>query len=237
MKIEILYPQLCCLYGDKGNTLFLQKCLPEAEFLYTELNDRPAFLDQDIDLCCMYSMSEQSQEWILQRLLPLKDAILAKMRSGKTLFLLLGNAMELFGAEIVREDGSRVEALGLFETSTTRHAPNRFNTLIQAEFEGMTLLGYTSRFADTFGITDNTAFATVSIGTGSDGKGKLEGIRTGQVIATYLLGPLLVANPDFSKWLLKKLGVENPVLPYEEALYKSFEVRRKEFQRQDLELD
>lgn len=237
MKIEILYPQLCCLYGDKGNTLFLQKCLPEAEFLYTQLNDRPAFLDQDIDLCCMYSMSEQSQELILDRLMPHKDAILSEMRSGKTLFLLLGNAMELFGTEIEREDGSRFEALGLFDTYTTRHAPNRFNTLIQAEFEGMQLLGYTSRFADTFGITEDAAFATVSIGTGSDGKSNLEGIRTEQVIATYLLGPLLVANPDFSKWLLKKLGVENPVLPYEDALYKSFHVRRKEFQRQDLELD
>ena len=44
MKIEILYPDLCCLYGDKGNTKFLMQCLPDAEFIHTGLNEKPAFL-------------------------------------------------------------------------------------------------------------------------------------------------------------------------------------------------
>ena len=105
MKIEIMYPELCCLYGDKGNTKFLQQCLPEAEFVYTQLNEKPHFLTEEIDLCCMYSMSEQSQELILNRLLPHKDAIVKTMESGKTLFLMTGNALELLGNYIQREDG------------------------------------------------------------------------------------------------------------------------------------
>ena len=237
MKIEIMYPELCCLYGDKGNTKFLQQCLPEAEFVYTQLNEKPHFLTEKIDLCCMYSMSEQSQELILNRLMPHKEAILKAMESGNTLFLLTGNALELLGKYIQREDGSKVDALGLCDTYTVRQAPNRFNTLIRAEFEGMTLLGYTSRFAHTRGVTEELAMAKVSIGTGCEKGGKLEGIRTGRVIATYLLGPLLVANPDFSKWLLKALGVSAPVLPFEEDLYKAYEVKQQEFTRPDLELD
>lgn len=237
MKIEILYPELCCLYGDKGNTKFLQQCLPDAEFVETGLNKKPAFLTEDVDLCCMYSMSEKSQELILSRLQQWREEITAACSGGKTLFLLLGNAMELFGKYIQREDGSKVDGLGVFDTYTVRHAPNRFNTLIQANFENMTLLGYTSRFADTFGITEEQTLCHVSIGSGSDPKTKLEGIRSGRVIATYLLGPLLVANPDFTKWLLKQLGVEKPVLPFEEALYLAYETKRKEFQRTDLELD
>ena len=237
MKIEILYPDLCCLYGDKGNTKFLMQCLPEAEFIQTGLNEKPAFLNGDVDLCCMYSMSEQSQEKILDRLMPYKAEITAACAEGKTLFLLLGNAMELFGQYIQRENGSKVDGLGVFNTHTVRHAPNRFNTLIQASFENMTLLGYTSRFADTFGITEDNVFCHVEIGSGSDPKTKLEGIRSGHVIATYLLGPLLVANPDFSKWLLKQLGIENPTLPFEDVLQLAYETKRKEFQRTDLELD
>lgn len=236
MKIEILYPQLCCLYGDKGNTKFLQACYPDAEFIYTELNDKPAFLQDDVDLCCMYSMSEQNQEWILSRLMQwqaeIRDAI-----HGKTVFLLFGNAMELFGNYIEREDGTKVNGLGIFDVYSKRHAPNRFNTLIQAEFEGMTLFGYTSRFSDTYGITKEQAMANVIIGSGSDPDTKLEGIYTGNVIATYLLGPLLVANPDFMKWLMVKLGADSPALPFEQALYDSYEIRRKEFQRTDLMLD
>ena len=87
MRIEILYPQICCLYGDKGNTKFLQQCLPEAEFIFTQLNEKPRFLTEDIDLCCMYSMSEQSQELILNRIMPLKDEITDKLNNSKTFFL------------------------------------------------------------------------------------------------------------------------------------------------------
>ena len=182
-------------------------------------------------------MSEKSQELILNRLFQWKDEVTSACKEGKTLFLFLGNAMELLGQYIQREDGSKVEALGVFDTHTVRHAPNRFNTLIQATFQDMTLLGYTSRFADTFGITEDMALCKVSIGSGSDPKSKLEGILSGRVIATYLLGPLLVANPDFSKWLMVQLGVENPALPFEDALYLAYETKRKEFQRSDLELD
>lgn len=237
MKIEILYPELCCLYGDKGNTLFLQKCLPDADFIYTQLNDKPLFLSEEIDLCCMYSMSEASQERILERLLQWKEEIAAKFQNGKTLFLLLGNALELFGKHIQREDGSKVTGLGIYDTYTVRHAPNRFNTLIQANFENMTLLGYTSRFSDTYGITEDMCMCKVEIGTGSAPGSKLEGIQQDRVIATYLLGPLLVSNPDFSKWLLTQLGIDDPQLPYADALYESYECKRKEFQQPGLALD
>ncbi len=237
MRIEVLYPQLCCLYGDKGNTLFLQKCLPDAEFIFTQLNDKPLFLSEDIDLVCMYSMSEQSQELILSRLMQYKGEIKDKIENSKTFFLFLGNAMELLGNYIEREDDTRVDALGIFDIYSLRHAPRRFNTLIQAKFNDITLLSYTSRFAETFGITADMAMAKVEIGTGSCPDTKLEGICTDNLIATYMLGPILVANPDFSKWLLKKLGVNEPVLPFEDALYESYEAKRKEFQRPDLALD
>ena len=237
MKIEILYSELCCLYGDKGNTLFLKQCLPQAEFIETTLNAKPAFLDGDVDLCCLYSMSEQSQERILSRLMPYKEEIAARCAGGKTLFLLLGNALELFGQYIQREDGTRVEALGVYPTYTVRQAPNRFNTLIQAEFKDMSLLGYTSRFSQTYGLTEELAMSRVKIGSGVNPETKLEGICSGRVIATYLLGPLLVANPDFALWLFQELGAGVEQLPHEKALREAYEFKLKEFQRPDLALD
>ncbi len=237
MIIEILYPRLCCLYGDKGNTAFLKQCLPDATFIETGLNDTPAFLTQEVDLCCMYSMSEQSQERILERLLPHKDAIHARLREGHTLFLFTGNAMELLGERIVREDGTVVEALGMYSFESKRHAPRRFNTLLKGTFEDMVLLGYTSRFADQFGIEAADAFCSLTYGKGNDAEGTVEGIRRDRVIGTNMLGPLLVANPDFAKWLLRELGVAAPTLPYEAALYEAYETKRKEFERPDLAPD
>jgi CobQ-like glutamine amidotransferase family enzyme len=237
MRIEILYPELCCLYGDKGNTLFLKKCLPEAEFIETQLNEKPAFLQGDVDLCCMYSMSEQSQERILDRLMQWKQEIKDCLAAEKTMFLLLGNALELFGQYILREDGSRVEGLQVYDTYTKRHAPNRFNTLIQAPFEGMTLLGYTSRFAHTFGITEDIALAKTDIGCGSCEGSTWEGICDGNVIATYLLGPVLVLNPDFARRVLERLGVPCSALPFEDDLRKAYLRQLEEFRRSDLDLN
>ena len=133
MKIEILYPEICTLYGDKGNTMYLQKCLPDAEFVTTGLNEKPLFLKENIDMVYMCSMSEKSQELVLDRLMQYKDEIAACMKDGKALFLLVGNSMELLGDYIKREDGTRVTGLGVVPGMySVRQTPNRFNTLIKA---------------------------------------------------------------------------------------------------------
>ena len=236
MRIEILYSDLCCLYGDKGNTMFLRQCLPGAEFNETRLNDTPAFLSGNVDLVYLCSMSEKSQELILSRLMPHKDTIAAMAKEGDTLFFAVGNSLELLGQYIQREDGSRVEALGLFDTWAVRQTPNRFNSLMRIGFEGMTLLGYTSRFSHTQGLTEDIAFGRVEAGAGANPEAKIEGIRSGKVLATYLSGPVLVANPDFAHWFLKELGAPVEKLPCEEALRQAYDQRLKDFSRPDLEM-
>lgn len=39
MKIEVLYPEICNLYGDLFNVKYLSECLPEAEIVYTGLKE------------------------------------------------------------------------------------------------------------------------------------------------------------------------------------------------------
>lgn len=236
MRIEVLYSDLCCLYGDKGNTMLLQKCLPEAEFIQTPLNGRPAFLDGDVDVVYLCSMSEKSQELVLSRLMPHRDTIAAMAKEGKTLFFVVGNAMELLGQYIQREDGSRVEALGLFDTWAVRQTPSRFNSLMRFSFEGMTLLGFTSRFSHTHGLTEDIAMGRVEAGSGENPESKLEGIYAGNVLATYASGPVLVTNPDFAHWFLRRIGAPLDKLPCEEALRQAYEQRLKDFTRDDLEM-
>lgn len=233
MRIEVLYSDVCCLYGDKGNMMLLQKCLPEAEFIQTGLNDTPAFLSEKVDLVYLCSMSERNQELVLSRLMPHKEAI----AKADTLILAVGNSLELLGKYIQREDGSKVEALGLFDTYAVRQTPNRFNSLMKGEFEGMTLLGYTSRFSHTYGITQDIAMMHIPVGAGQNPKDQLEGIRSGNVLATYMNGPLLVANPDFTLWLLKQLGAQVDKLPGEAALRQAYEQKLKDFSIPDLEMN
>ncbi|MFR7484019.1 MAG: hypothetical protein ACLUVP_01720 [Acutalibacter sp.] len=41
MKIEILFPEFCNLYGDLANMDYLRRCLPQAEFVETSLQEEP----------------------------------------------------------------------------------------------------------------------------------------------------------------------------------------------------
>lgn len=87
MKIEILFSEMGIYYGDYGNIVYLTKCLPEAQFIYTDNLSRPAFLDEKVDLVYLGSLSENKQKLAIERLLPYRDAIKEKIEEGVFSFL------------------------------------------------------------------------------------------------------------------------------------------------------
>ena len=50
-------------------------------------------------------------------------------------------------------------------------------------------------------------------------------------MGTYLLGPLFVTNPDFTKYVMELLGVKDPALPFEKDVYAAYEKKLKEFEK------
>ena len=38
MVVEILYPELTNIFGDYANITYLEKCMPEAKFIYTTIS-------------------------------------------------------------------------------------------------------------------------------------------------------------------------------------------------------
>ena len=127
MKIEVLFPDLCNLYGDNGNVQYLAASLPEAEMVFTGNLETPRFTKEPVDLIYLGSMSEAGQELAIQRLLPHRQALRQYVESGKVL-LATGNALELFGAYI--QDGTRkIPTLGLFPCHAVRDMERRHNSM------------------------------------------------------------------------------------------------------------
>lgn len=227
MTVEILYPELCNLYGDMGNMDYLKRCLP-AEFRATALADEPWFVNHEVDLIYLCSMSERSQERIIAALQPYRLRLKELMDAGK-IFLLTGNAMEVFGKAIV--DGeSEIAGLDLLDLTARRIIPKRANSLFLGEFEGEKVVGYTSRFSHL--STTLPPLFRVEKGLGREEGSAEEGIRLGGVLGTYLLGPLLVLNPPFTQWLLKQLGAGEATLAFAEEVLRAYDVRVKEFSGQ-----
>lgn len=229
MKIEVLYPEICCLFGDKANMRYLELCLPEAEFVRTPLSKEPHFLSDKVDMVYFGSMSESSQSRVLSRLVGHEERINELISDG-TVFLMTGNSFEIFGNHIETEQGERIETLGLFDFYAKRTIPKRFNSLFLGSFGEEKIVGYTSRFSHTYGANENEGLFQIEKGYGLNPEAAFEGVRRGNLFGTYLLGPLLIQNPDFTAYLQTLLGL-TPHLAYEKAIREAYETRLAEFRR------
>ncbi len=50
MKIEVLFPEICNLYGDLQNIMYLKQCIENVEIINTSLNQEPYFVKEDVSL-------------------------------------------------------------------------------------------------------------------------------------------------------------------------------------------
>jgi len=250
MKIEALYPELCNLFGDAMNAEYLHRAVPEAEFIKTSLKSRPAFVDGDVDLVYLGSMTESAQGIASDLLRPYRERII-ELIDGGSVFLVTGNALELFGSRIENEDGSFVETLGLFNLHSKRQMMRRYSSIYLGTFDfgdagsgvsdsggsqdKMDIAGFKSQFAH---IYDDEAaddaggvpalFQTLR-GAGRKPGQVEEGVRLNNFFATSMLGPLLLINPPFTRYLLGLLGVQGRELPYEQEAMTAYNARIREF--------
>lgn len=229
MKIEILFPEFCNLYGDMFNMKYLKKCLPEAEFIETALEEEPTFVKENVNLIYLGPMTEKTQEKVILKLLPYKERIIDLIEKN-TVFLFTGNAVEVLGKYIENEDGTRIEGLGIFDIHAKRDMFHRHNSFLIGKYEGIEVIGFKSQFTMLYGDNTNMAFLEVEKGIGINKESKLEGIKKNNFIGTYLIGPLLILNPLFTKKILEMLGVDGEVALKEETMA-AYEERIKEFRR------
>ncbi len=227
MKIEVLFPEICNLFGDLYNANYLaQSC--GAEILRTPLKSKPHFVSEKPDLIYMGSMSERSQELAVTALNAHKDRLIELIASGANI-LVTGNAMELFAKRIDSDDGSSFEALGIFDFIAKREMMNRYNALYVGTFGDMDVVGFKSQFSHAYGLKDIPPLFETVRGDGRNRSEKPEGIHVNNFMATYVLGPLILLTPPFAKYLLSLIGAEEPALAFEDAALEAYHHRVKEF--------
>ena len=229
IKIEVLYPELGNLNGDIGNIRYLKKCIPDAEIIETSIMDEPSFLKQDdISLVYMGTLSETSQEIVIQKLLPVKEKIRSLIQSGM-LFLFTGNSIEVLGNYIEKDDGTKIDALKIFDIYAKQHMLSRHNSLFLGKYKDIEIVGFKSQFTMLYGNNESNYFMQANMGIGINEGTKLEGIHQNNFFATYVIGPFLILNPYFTLELLKLMKVENPKLAFENEIIEAYNVRLAKF--------
>lgn len=232
MVIEVLYPEFSSLYGEAGNLIYLKACCPDAEVIKTNHKDVPYFVNHDVDVILCSSMLERFQKTAAESLRPYRVKLYELIEKGKVM-LFTGNASDLLGQYILREDGSKEEMLKLFAYHT--EIKKRINSLILADFEGIKIIGYKAQNGQIFDSND-FGFLQVKGGMGNNREDKNEGIHYHNLFVTYLTGPFLPQNPLFMKYLLRLLGRDGEVA-YEKAAMEAYENSLREYENPNISYD
>ncbi len=226
MRIEVLFPEYCCLFGDLFNVKYLQLCLPEAERLDTSLRDQPRL--EPGGLVYMGPMSERTQEKVIKKLLPYRDR-LKELIEGGTVFLLTGNALETLGSYILREDGSKLQGLGLLPIYAKQDLMHRHNSVFLGDWEGQEVTGFKSQFTMAWPEEGAKGLFRVKKGVGLNKKCPYEGLRVNNLFATYLQGPILPLNPCFTKSVMAAMGAPDTEPAFYKEVQAAYQARVADF--------
>ena len=108
----------------------------------------------------MAPMTEKTQELVIEKLKPYTEIIKKQIQENKV-FLMIGNALEVFGKYIENEDRSKIEGLGITNLYAKRDMMNRYNSLFLGELEGketIKIVGFMSQFAKSYGDNSKKLF-------------------------------------------------------------------------------
>lgn len=229
MVIEILYKDLTNIYGDIGNIKILEKNLPDAKFVYTAVKDTPYFVNNKVDMIYMGSFPDEYLDIILKSLSKYKSKLKEQIEKN-VLVLFTGTAFEICGSYI-EEGGSKKSTLSLFEdVYFICDKDKRHNSLFVGTFNNTKIVGNKSQF--TFMYGDNKyPFITAKEGCmGMNKDSRCEGIHYKNFFGTQVLGPILILNPLFLKYILKNLTKMKKIY-LEDLMMEAYNNRLNEFDK------
>jgi CobQ-like glutamine amidotransferase family enzyme len=235
LTIEVLFPEVANLHGDPYNITYLSQCRPDARIIRTPLTETPAFATgDDVDLVYLGPLTERGQRLAVERLRPHR-ARLDQLIDAGTAFLFTHNALEVLGTRLRNDEmGYDLDGVGLFDLESTASMFGRYNGKVMGVLpelgDAHPVLGWKSQFTMVTAPPSLPGFITATQGIGRNTATAVEGVRRNNFIGTSLLGPLLVTNPWFTRWLLGVLDPSRePVLAHEALALASYEARLRDY--------
>ena len=230
--IEVLYPEFSNLYADLKNIEYLEKCNKNIKVIYTHVSDEPYFINHKVDMIYMGSMSDSKIESCIKVLSVYKKQ-LKDLIDDNVLFLITGNALEVFSSYI-EVNNKKIDGLNIFDYYIEKDMKKKHASWFIGKYEDIDMVGNRNQFGKCYNIKDE--FIHKTGGYGIDLESDNEGIHYKNFYATYLLGPLLILNPLFTKYILNKLGLKEDLFMEEDAMM-AYERRRDHFNKKGVRFD
>jgi lipid II isoglutaminyl synthase (glutamine-hydrolysing) len=210
LRVCALYPDLMNIYADRGNLLMLERrCGWRGLGFRLDAAGLGDAVDPDAhDFFYIGGGQDRDQALCARDLATVKrDALHAAADTGKVIlavcggYQLLGHSYELGSEEL--------PGVGLVDLHTVRDPGPRLigNVAISVDLdegEPAVLAGFENHGGRTHLGAGEQPLGRVLQGHGNNGRDGFEGVRRGNVIGTYLHGPLLPKNAHFADWLIAR---------------------------------
>lgn len=208
LRVCALYPDLMNIYADRGNLLVLERrCAWRG--LGFELV--PAGLGEPLDgsahdLFYLGGGQDRDQRLCAEDLIATKGEALHTAAARGAVVLGVCGGYQLLGRSYELGTGEELPGVGLLDVLTVRMDGPRLigNVAIEVSLDGggRVLAGFENHGGRTHLGAYQAPLGRVMKGYGNDGGSGFEGARNGNVIGTYLHGPLLPKNIWFADWLI-----------------------------------
>ena len=209
LRIGALYPDQMNIYADRGNIAVLSnRCKwRNIEVSVTSIGIGEALDSEQFNLIYLGGGQDEDQRRCAADLIEHKrEGLVAAAENGSVVVGVCGG-YQLFGHWYELGD-ERITGVGLLDVETTRSNGPRLigNVAIATALpgcpDGALLAGFENHGGRTRLLEGAQPLGSVVSGHGNDGSSGNEGCRAGNVIGTYLHGPLLPANSWFADWLI-----------------------------------
>jgi lipid II isoglutaminyl synthase (glutamine-hydrolysing) len=225
LRVCALYPDLMNIYADRGNLLLLQRRCDWRgigfELTAVGLGDE---LDPDgADLYYIGGGQDRDQKLCALDLASVKREPLHAVAARGAPILAVCGGYQLLGSSYQLDD-EVLPGVGLVDLRTVRADGPRLigNIAIEVDLgdgHSGVLAGFENHGGRTHLGAGSHPLGRVLKGHGNNGADNFEGVRDGNVIGTYLHGPLLPKNAWFADWLIATaLQLRGPLSPLPDEL-------------------
>jgi hypothetical protein len=206
LRAAHLYPKLMNIYGDRGNTMCLERRCRERgigfELDPLEPGDR---LDPGAyDLVFIGGAQDREQRRVAEDLRAVKGEALREAAERGAAVLAVCGGYQLLGRFYRTAEGEELPGIGLLDLWTAHPGPRAKRLIgnVVVRWDGATIVGFENHGGRTYLGDGVRPLGQVVAGYGNNGEDGGEGAAWRNVFGTYLHGALLPKNPAFADHVL-----------------------------------
>ncbi|MEI2826715.1 MAG: cobalamin biosynthesis protein CobB [Dermatophilaceae bacterium] len=196
-----LYPREMSIYGDLGNTRCLASRIRRHGYACVVRDHHPGMPFPETAHLLVGGGGQDSGQTRVEEDVRVIGPRLRSLAADGAAMLMICGMYQMFGHTFITHEGVEVEGVGILDV-TTRGLSRRMIGGVVLDTAFGQVVGFENHSGATVLAPGQEPFGTVTVGHGNDGASGTEGARSGNVIGSYLHGPLLPANPAVADALI-----------------------------------